>query len=215
MARTVTVDLGQFTAPFDAWCTRHRLSRSAALRQLVASIVGDARQQSWLDDERSNSNGVQPQLTSSEREEATLRFTLRLTPVDRRRLREAASRTGLSCAGFLVSAITAAASDSSCIAGKDAVLALRHSNELLARALVALTARRRQFGDDAESPEDSAAGDPGVQTLEAVRQHLTHCASVLRQVEVTRAGARSSKESGLRRHRGNGRRNRKNPAALG
>jgi uncharacterized protein (DUF1778 family) len=188
------------------------------MRQLVASIIGETRQRSWIDDERSKSDGIQGQPTSPEREEATLRFTLRLTPGDRRRLQTAASRAGLSCAGFLVSTITAAASDSSFIAGKDAVLALQHSNELLARSLAAFTAREGQFGDDGEDHEDSAAngpGGPGARTLEAVRQHLAHAASVLRQVEVTRAGARLSKESGSRRHRGHSRRDRKDPGTLG
>jgi hypothetical protein len=36
MTKTTTVDLREWTEPFDAWCARRGTSRSCAMRQLVA-----------------------------------------------------------------------------------------------------------------------------------------------------------------------------------
>ncbi len=48
MPRTTTVDLLDLTESFNAWCARRRVSRSFAMRQLIAAAIGSDPQLSWL-----------------------------------------------------------------------------------------------------------------------------------------------------------------------
>jgi hypothetical protein len=87
MPRTTTVDLQDLTEPFNAWCAQHRVSRSFAMRQLVATAIGSEAQLSWLappdlGQMAGHWNGI-----DSDRNGRHYRLTLRLTQEQRDHLR--------------------------------------------------------------------------------------------------------------------------------
>jgi len=142
MTKTTTVDLRDLSEPFVAWRAQRGISRSLAMRQLVASALGDDRQLSLLSPPRAamwaggwNGGGGADSGPPH-------RFMLRLTQIQRDHLKARAAQTGMSCGRYVIAAITAR--DSDAIAGQDVVRALLQSNDLLAQAMRSIGAGRGQ-----------------------------------------------------------------------
>jgi hypothetical protein len=195
MSKTTTVDLRDLTGRFDAWCTQRGISRSHAMRQLVASAVGNDRQLSMLSPPKSEMRASEWESVRGADSGPPYRFTLRLTHIQRDHLRARAAQAGISCSSYVVAAITACDSDTHTIAGQDAVRALLRSNDLLAQAVRTLGVGRGQR----EAAATCVAGglkDPGAAFLDMLRQHLAHAAAVLSDIELTRAGRTPPRRAG-------------------
>ena len=186
MARTFTVDLLRYAEPFETWCAARGVTRSDAMRQLVAMAMGIDRQTTMLSDTdqltvagHANSHG-----DSGVGRPCSL--TLTLTHAQRGHLREQAAKAGMAVSWYVLAAVTARDSDAGAVAGKDAVQALIRSNVLLAQALF-----RGNGSGRSESQEKSfvrASTKAPTVLIKQLQDHLSHAAKVLADVELTRAG---------------------------
>jgi len=197
MSKTTTVDLRELTEPFDDWCARHGISRSRAVRQLVATVVGGAGQSSLLPAEDAGTMPPEPPCAPRTDLDPPYRFTLRLNGSERQRLKTRARETGMSCGQYLIAALSACEAEAHAIAGKDAVLVLLESNDLLAQALRTLRVERgrsaRVGGVLASRGEDPHA------LIDVLRKHLAHASAVLSAIEATRVRSTSQKLADARR----------------
>ena len=187
MTKTTTVDLRELTEPFDAWCVQRGISRSLAMRQLVALAVGYDRQLSMFSAPRSAMVSSKWESVRRVDSDPPYRFTLRLTPIQRDHLRARAAQAGISCSRYALAAITARDSDTHAIAGQDAVRALLQSNDLLAQAVRNLGAGRGHR-EVAATCAPGGHKNPSADLLDVLREHLLHAAAVLSDIELTRAG---------------------------
>jgi hypothetical protein len=187
MPKTTSLDLRELAEPFNAWCAQRRISRSLALRQLVASAIGADLQISWLPPVELAPPSREWDGLGFSQEEPPYRFTLRLTQSQRDRLRMRAVAAGISCSRYILAAVTARDCDGGKIAGKDAVEALSRSNDLLAQAALRFVVWRNH---GAAAGALSVGGDPNpVQELvEMLHEHLARAAAVVSTVERTRVG---------------------------
>lgn len=190
MPRTTTVDLLDLTESFNAWCVQRKVTRSFAMRQLVAAAIGSDPQLSWL---------AQPDLseiagdwkgTDRDNQNRPYRLTLRLTQDQRNHLRIRAKAAGIPCSRYILAALTASDSDTHAIAGNDAVQALAQSNDRLALVALKLSSwRRGVVSSDAAIVKE---------ILALVHEHLARAAPIVSQVEVTRVG-RATQDKGKKR----------------
>jgi hypothetical protein len=187
MPKTTSLDLRDLAEPFNVWCARRRISRSFAIRQLVASAIGNDPQLSCLaPTDLTALAGEWDGLGSTDADPA-FRFTLRLTMSQRNHLRVRAAAAGISCSRYILAAITARESDAGPIAGQDAVQALNRSNHLLAQAALRFEAWRYNGGTDRVAPSGNRS-DRVSEFLNVLRDHLAHAATVVSAVELTRVG---------------------------
>jgi hypothetical protein len=214
MPWTTSLDLRDLADPFNAWCAQRRVSRSLAIRQLVAAALGSDLQLSRLAPPGANPASDKLDGLGSTDADPPLRFTLRLTHSQRKHLRARAATAGISCSRYIVAAVTACESDARAIAGQDAVQSLNRSNDLLAQAVLGLSAWRHQ-GEMATSTEGGGQPDPVRDLLDAVREHLARSAAVASDVELTRLGRAPRGRIARRTDREQPRGARRRPAALG
>ncbi len=184
MPRTTTVDLLDLTESFNAWCAQRRVSRSFAMRQLVAAALGSDPQLSWLappdlSDIAGDWNGA-----ARDDKNRPYRMTLRLTQDQRNHLRVRAKAAGIPCSRYILAALTARDSDAEAVAGNDAVKALAQSNDRLATLALKLASWRRG------QPSNDAALVKEIQV--AVHDHLASAAPLVSLVETTRVGRTAS-----------------------
>lgn len=183
MPRTTTVDLLDLTEAFNAWCAQRQVSRSFAMRQLVAAAIGSDPQLSWL--APPDLGPIAGDWNGADRDHKSrpYRLTLRLTQEQRNHLRLRAKAAGISCSRYILAALTARDSDTQAIAGNDAVQALVQSNDRLAMVALKLTNWRHGGGSS-----DTAI----VRDVQAVvHEHLACAAPIVSLVEVTRVGRAS------------------------
>ena len=186
MTKTTSVNLGDLAPPFEAWCTQRGVSRSFAIRQLVAVIV-DGELQPSLPLTASVTSRVDEWLPRGRTVPGPARsFTVKLTAAQREQLTARSAKAGMSCQRYVLAAITACDSDAATIAGKDAVQALNRSNALLAQVMVQGLGRAGAADRVAAGALGSA--NPVGHLVELLRDHLSRAAKVLSDVELTRAG---------------------------
>ena len=213
MTRTTSVNLGDLATPFDAWCSARGVSRSFAIRQLVAATIGNEYQPS-LPLHPSVARGMGQWRAPNRATPGPSRsFTLKMTPEQFDHLKLRAAKTGMSCQRYVLAAITARDSDAGAIAGKDAVQALNRSNALLAQALVH-DIGRDIVRDRLTASAPIAASQSG-NLVEFLREHLSQAARVLSDVELTRAGHTLPKREAGGKARAKPGGPRRDPGALG
>jgi hypothetical protein len=167
----------------------------------------------WLDPQRGLTAPAERSSAVPLDSDPSYRFTLRLTRTQRDHLRARAGAAGMSCARYVLATITACDSDAGMIAGKDAVQALLHSNDLLAQALRTLGTEEARRSVAGVSPAGRGR-EPGTAMSDVLREHLGHAAAVLSDIELTRAG-RAAPVRGRGRANAKAGGNRKDPRNLG
>ena len=184
MPRTTTVDLLDLTESFNTWCAQRRVSRSLAMRQLVAAAIGSDPQLSWLAPPDLGDIAGEWNGTARDNKNRPYRLTLRLTQDQRNHLRVRAKAAGIACSRYILAALTARDSDTQTIAGNDAVQALAQSNDRLATLVLKLSSWCRG------GTSSDAAMVKEIQVT--VHEHLARAASLVSLVEATRVGRSSS-----------------------
>jgi len=180
MPKTTSLDLRELTQPFNAWCAQRKVSRSLAMRQLVAAAIKSDAQPSWLAPPDLGHIAGEWNGTDRDRNNCPYRLTLRLTQDQRNHLRIRAKAAGISCSRYILAALTARDSDTQTIAGNDAVQALTQSNDRLAMVALNFASWRR----------GAAEADTAIvkEILAVVHEHLARAAPIVSRVEVTRVG---------------------------
>ena len=117
---TITVDLGDLKAPWQAWCQDHGVTPSHALRQVLRQAL-----------DRHATPSVPPRLrVSRRRERATARMKLNVTPSELAALRTCARLKGYQPTGWVVAMIRTKLTGEPHV-GQPELAALTRSNQQL------------------------------------------------------------------------------------